>query len=61
MDKNKAISLAIIANMQAGKTLEDAFNAVLGDNKYDQMLTDIYQALRNKSRDKVLLSDYTEK
>lgn len=61
MDKNRAISLAIIANMQAGKTLEEAFNAVFGDNKYDEMVTDIYQALRDKSRDKVLLSDYTEK
>lgn len=61
MDKNKAISQAIIANMQAGKTLEEAFDAVLGANKYDEMVTDIYQALRNKSRDKVLLSDYVEK
>jgi hypothetical protein len=61
MDKNKAISLAIIANMQAGKSLEEAFNAVLGDNKYDEMVADLYQALCSKSRDKVLLSDYTEK
>ena len=61
MDKNRAISLAIIANMQAGKSLEEAFNAVLGNNKYDEMVADIYQALRNKSQDKVLLSDYVEK
>lgn len=61
MDKTKQISLAIIANIQAGKTLEDAFNAVLGENKYDEMITDLYQALRNQSRDKLLLSDFVEK
>lgn len=52
---------AIVANMQTGETLQAAFDAALGDGKYDDMIDLVYKAIRSDSRDKVLLTDLLEK
>lgn len=57
----KQLIQAIAANMQAGATLQDAFDAVMGVGKYDEMIDLVYKAIRSDSRDKVVLSDLVEK
>lgn len=48
--KNAAISAKIIANVQAGMTLREAYDAVMGAGAYEQMAGELYQALRAKQQ-----------
>lgn len=57
----KQLIQAIAANMEAGATLQDAFDAAMGVGKYDEMIELVYKAIRSDSRDKVVLSDLMEK
>ena len=43
---NAKISARIIEQIKAGKSLEDAINAVLGAGTYSQIVDDLYDALR---------------
>lgn len=52
---------AITANMQTGATLQEAFDAVVGDGKYDEMIDLVYKAIRSDNRDKVVFSELLEK
>jgi len=47
--------------MEAGATLQNAFDAAMGVGKYDKMIDLVYKAIRSDSRDKVVLSDLMEK
>ena len=44
--KNAAISAKIIANMQGGMTLPQAFDAALGQGAYAKLAGEVYDALR---------------
>jgi len=57
----KELIQAIAANIQAGATLQDAFDAAMGAGKYDEMIDLVYKAIRSDSRDKVVLSELVEK
>ena len=46
--KNAAISAKIMTNVQAGMTLREAFDAVLGQGAYAKLAGDVYDALRAK-------------
>jgi hypothetical protein len=46
MTTNQKISLAILAKMAEGLTLEHAIDAVLGVGTYQTVAGDIYDALR---------------
>ena len=47
--KNAAISAKILAHMQAGKTLEEAFDAALGAGAYAKLAGEVYDELRAKA------------
>ena len=47
--KNAAISAKILINVQAGMTLQQAFDAVLGDGAYIKLAGDVYDELRAKA------------
>lgn len=47
--KNAAISAKIIANVQAGMTLPEAFDAVLGEGAYLKLAGDLYDQLNAKN------------
>ena len=49
MDMNAKISGRILVLVAAGMTLRDAFDAVLGAGKYDQLVGEVYDALRAQS------------
>ena len=57
----KQLIQAIAANVEAGATLQDAFDAAMGDGKYDEMIDLVLKAIRSDSRDKIVLSDLLEK
>lgn len=57
----KQLIQAIAANIEAGATLQDAFDAAMGDGKYDEMIDLVLKAIRSDSRDKIVLSDLLEK
>lgn len=57
----KQLIQAIAANMEAGATLQDAFDAAMGAGKYDEMIDLVLKAIRSDSRDKIVLSDLLEK
>jgi hypothetical protein len=45
--KRKAqISARIAAQLAAGKTLRDAIDTVLGEGRYDQLVSEAYEQLR---------------
>lgn len=44
--KNQVISSLIIANVNSGMALREALDAVLGNGTYDQIASDVYDALR---------------
>lgn len=44
--KNAAISAKIMTNVQAGMTLRQAFDAVLGAGAYSKLAGEVYDALR---------------
>jgi len=46
--KNAAISAQIMTNVQAGMTLAQAFDAVLGEGAYSKLAGEVYDALRAK-------------
>ncbi|CAB4159815.1 hypothetical protein UFOVP726_43 [uncultured Caudovirales phage] len=46
--KNAAISAKIMTNVQAGMTLREAFDAVLGQGAYAKLAGEVYDALRAK-------------
>jgi len=47
--KNAAISAKILANIQAGMPLQQAFDAVFGDGAYAKMAGELYDELRAKA------------
>ena len=47
--KNAAISAKIIAHMNAGMTLPQAFDAVLGEGAYMKLAGEVYDELRAKA------------
>ena len=46
--KNAAISAQIMALVEAGTSLQQAFDAVLGEGAYAKMAGELYDALRAK-------------
>lgn len=48
--KNAAISAKIIANVQAGMSVSEAYDAVLGAGAYVKMAGELYDALRAKQQ-----------
>lgn len=46
MTTNQKISAAILANVAAGKSLKEAFDAILGNGAYDKLAGDVYDTLR---------------
>ena len=46
---NAKISAAILANIQSGMTVRQAFDAVLGGGAYSKMAGELYDALRAKA------------
>lgn len=52
----KQIIEAIAANMEAGNSLYDAYEHVLGEGSWDVMLQSLYTALQ-KNCDKVMFQD----
>ena len=46
MTKTAAISAMILRNVEAGMTVREAFDAVLGAGRYEQLAGDVYEALR---------------
>lgn len=44
--KNAAISAQIIINMQAGMSLQQAFDAVLGAGAYAKLAGEVYEDIR---------------
>lgn len=57
----KQLIQAIAANVEAGATLQDAFDAAMGEGKYDEMIDLVLKAIRSDSRDRIVLSDLLEK
>ena len=57
----KQLIQAIAANIEAGATLQDAFDAAMGEGKYDEMIDLVLKAIRSDSRDRIVLSDLLEK
>lgn len=49
VEKNAIISARIIANIGNGASLKEAFDAVLGEGRYDTMVSDLYDELRAKA------------
>lgn len=49
-EKNALISAQILAQMNNGKTIAEAVDAVLGAGRYDAIVTDLYHALRAKAQ-----------
>lgn len=47
--KNAAISAKILANVQAGMTLREAFDAVLGQGAYAKLAGEVYDALQSRA------------
>jgi hypothetical protein len=45
-DKNAAISMMILAKVSEGMTLRQAFDAVIGEGRFDAMVSDLYDDLR---------------
>ena len=44
MTKTQAISAEILSNIAAGMTPRDAFDAVLGAGRYEQLAGDLWEA-----------------
>ena len=47
--KNAAINANILAYIQAGMTLQQAFDAVIGEGAYAKMASELYGELRAKA------------
>lgn len=46
--KNAQISAAILANMNKGMNIKEAFDAVIGEGAYMKLAGEVYHALRAK-------------
>lgn len=57
---SKQLVEAIVANMEAGDCLYDAYEAALGSGSYDRMLETLYHAFM-QGRDKITISELLEK
>ena len=49
MTKTQAISMMILAKVAAGMTIREAFNAVLGQGRFEQLASDLYDELRARN------------
>jgi hypothetical protein len=49
MTKNEAISVMILSKVAAGMTVREAFDAVLGAGRFEQLASDIYDELRESN------------
>jgi hypothetical protein len=47
--KNAAISAKILDQIKAGKTLQQAFDAVLGEGAYAKMAGELYEEMKAKA------------
>jgi hypothetical protein len=46
MTKNQAISALILAEVAQGKTIQQAFDAVIGEGTYEQLAGELWEALQ---------------
>ncbi len=46
MTKNQAISALILAEVAQGKTIQQAFDAVIGEGAYEQLAGELWEALQ---------------
>jgi hypothetical protein len=46
MTKQQAISALILAEIAKGKTMEQAFDAVIGEGAYKQLAGEVWEALQ---------------
>jgi len=49
MTKNQAISALILAEVAKGKTIQQAFDAVIGEGSYEQLAGEIWEALQPRA------------
>lgn len=49
MTKNQAISALILAEVAQGKTIQQAFDAVIGEGAYEQLAGEIWEALQPRA------------
>jgi hypothetical protein len=49
MTKNQAISLMILAQVAEGKTIQQAFDAVIGEGAYKRLAGEVWEALQPKA------------
>lgn len=47
---NKKISLAILGQLAAGKTMSEAWDSVMGAGSFDRVVESVYNGLRAKSK-----------
>lgn len=48
MTKTQKISAAIVAQVEAGKSVKDAMNAVCGAGSFERLASELYNELRVK-------------
>jgi len=46
MTKQQAISTLILAEVAKGKTIEQAFDAVIGEGAYNRLVGEVWEALQ---------------
>jgi hypothetical protein len=46
MTKTQAISALILAEVASGKTIQQAFDAVIGEGAYERLAGEVWEALR---------------
>lgn len=46
MTKQQAISALILAHVASGKTIQQAFDAVIGEGAYQQLAGEVWEALQ---------------
>mgnify|MGYP006337312719 CR=1 FL=1 len=46
MTASQKISAAILANIAAGKSVKEAFDAILGNGAYEKLAGEVYDTLR---------------
>jgi len=46
MTKNQAISALILAQVAQGKTIQQAFDAVIGEGAYEKLAGEVWEALQ---------------
>jgi hypothetical protein len=48
MTKNQAISALILAQVAQGKTIQQAFDSVIGPGAYERLASEVWEALQPK-------------